>query len=142
MCDIGQCVCLRENLFFLFFGPLLISLMLAQGYYSSRVGALSCSARCTRVLFCDWLLYCHVNTHLFKGPFCYVRRSRLVMFSVFVCCMNKLGNVYQSQDCSSAVSQPCAIHKWIMIRIKFSNATLLQTGDQMCGIAHPEQAGK
>ncbi len=28
-----------------------------------------------------------------------------------------------------------------MIRIKFSNATLLQTGDPMCGVAHPEQAG-
>ncbi len=54
---------------FVFFGTLLISLMLAWGYYSSRVGALRCSAQCTRVLFCDWLLCCHVNTHLFKGPF-------------------------------------------------------------------------
>ncbi len=126
-----------------FFGPFLVSLMLARGgYYSSRVGALSCSAWCTRVLFCDWPLYCHVETCLFKGPFCNVHQSHLVMFSVFVCCMNKLGNVYWHQDCSSATSQLCVIHRHIMIRIKFSNATLLQTGDPMCGIAHPKQAGK
>ena len=67
---------------FCFFGPFLVSLMLAWGYYSSRVRALSRSAQCTRVLFCDWLLCCHVDTRLFKGPFCYVHRSHLVMSSV------------------------------------------------------------
>ncbi len=62
-----------------------------------------------------------------------------MIFSVSMCCVNKLGNVYQSHGSSLAASWMCAIHKQIVIRIKFFNATLLQTGDPMCGIAHPSK---
>ncbi len=85
--------CLHKNLFFFYLSHLTV--YCHAGHYSSRVGTLSCSAQCTRVLYCDWLS--HVMC-----VFIYLRGRFLVCGGLILCCSvsscvshNKLGNINQ-----------------------------------------------
>ncbi len=53
--------------------------------------------------------------------------------------MNKLGKCLSKSDCSSAVELAVRESKQIVIKDQVFNATSLQTGNPMCGIAHPSK---
>ncbi len=53
--------------------------------------------------------------------------SHLVMFSMFVCWLKKLGNVYQSHGCSSEASQVVRYLVRIVIRISSQRYLVTQT---------------